>query len=410
MRRVLHAFNFREVQTPTFEDLELFEKKAGPAIKDEIYAFKDKGERELCLRPELTLPVMRFYFTSELKMEPKPLKLFYFGPCYRYDRPQAGRYREFWQLGTEVVGDASPEAHAELLALALHLFDVAGLHNVVLRIGHLAILRGLLETLVGIPVAQQGSLMRLIDKKQVDELRVELRKRAPAEAVERFLAVFGMTSVDQLRGIELGEPAQKGVEHLRRVLEVLDGFGATKATIQFDPSIARGLEYYSGLVFELDCPDLGAEKQLLGGGEYDLSAVFDAQPVPTVGFGLGFDRTLIALERTGKPLAVDERVDVLVAALSPPAAPAAQRVAQALRGLDLSVELDLGGRGPKKALQRGSAVKARSAVLLGERELERRVATLKNMESGEQKEVPLDALAAAVQALLVREPAAKAAA
>ncbi len=390
MRRVLHAFNFGEVQTPTFEELELFLAKSGEGIKEEIYHFKDKAERELCLRPELTAPVMRFYF-SQLRASPKPLRLLYFGPCYRYDRPQSGRYREFWQVGVEVIGDASPEAHAELLWLALRLFQEAGLQNITLRVGHLAVLRTLMESLLGIPPTQQSALMRLIDKKELATLKATLlERRVPGGAIDEFLRFFDLTKLDDVKRAFTGSATtQAAYAHLERVFALLQDFGAPPNLFRFDPTIARGLEYYTGLVFELDCPDLGAEKQLLGGGEYDLRGVFDAKPEPTIGFALGFDRTLVALERGRTAPATAERVDAVVVALVPAAVTHAQRVAGTLRDLDLRVELDLAGRGPKKALQHGSAIHARTAVLLGERELGRGVATLKNLDSGEQIEAPL---------------------
>jgi histidyl-tRNA synthetase len=413
LRRVLRSFNFGEVQTPTFEELALFEAKAGEGIREEIYAFQDKGGRDLCLRPELTLPVMRFYFGSELKTQPKPLRLYYFGPCYRYDRPQAGRYREFWQLGAEVVGDASPAAHAELLWLALTLFREAGVTNLRLRVGHLGILRSILSRF-GVPREQVPALMRLIDKKDLEGIRAALAGAMDAAALENFLALFPLADRvwrdEEIYGASsvIGDPSfwrglldHNGVasaDHLVRVVQHLGAFGADAATIGIDPMIARGLEYYNGLVFELDCPDLGAEKQLLGGGEYDLSGVFDAQPIATVGFGLGFDRTLVALERQGRVTEAADRVDALVAALSEPAVAAAQRVASNLRELDLRVELEASGRGPKRALQRATAVAARVAILVGERELERGVASLKNLDTGDQVEVALGELPSRVAA------------
>lgn len=387
MRRVLHAFNYREVQTPTFEELELFTAKSGPGIRDELYAFKDKSGRDLALRPELTAPVMRFYF-HDLKTEAKPLRLFYFGPCFRYDRPQAGRYREFWQLGVELVGDASAEAHAELLWLVLRVFQAAGLNDLELRVGHLAILRNRLDRL-GFPQPDQGPLMRLIDKKDLEGLRKALEAKAPNAAVQEFLRLFETSRVDQLRLEPDAGTARRARDHIEAVLNHLGAFGADLARVRFDPTIARGLDYYTGLVFELDCPALGAQKQLLGGGEYDLSSVFEAPPVACTGFALGFDRTLVALEETAHALPAGERVDAYVASLAVTGTAPAQRVANALRDLDLRVELDLSARGAKKVLQRAAQLRARTAVLVGEREVERGVAAIKNLDTGEQLEAPL---------------------
>lgn len=402
MRRVLHAFNFREVQTPTFEDLELFLAKSGPGIVDELYTFKDKSGRDLCLRPELTAPVMRFYFGS-LRTEPKPLRLFYFGPCYRYDRPQAGRYREFWQLGTEVIGDASPEVHAELLWLALTLFREAGLRNIRLRIGHVGMLRSILRHLK-IAEPDQPPLLRLIDKRETAAIREILAGTIDRSRIDLLLSLFDLSQrvfdlkEDDVRMV-VGEPStwrvllddegRTALAHVTRVGNLLRAFGAEASQFAFDPMIARGLEYYTGLVFELDCPDLGAEKQLLGGGEYDLSGVFGAAAEPTVGFGLGYDRTLVALERAGAPPEVNERVDSLVSPLVREAVPQAIRVANDLRSLDLRVELDLSSKGAKRSLQRAAGMRARLAILLGERELKQGVASVKNLDTGEQVELPL---------------------
>lgn len=387
LRDVLRSFNYREVQTPTFEELELFTAKSGEGILGEIYDFTDKGGRRLCLRPELTAPVLRFYF-SDLKAEPKPLRLFYFGPCYRYDRPQAGRYREFWQLGAEVLGDASPEAHAEILWLALRLFSTLGLENIVLRVGHLGILRGLLEQ-QGVPRAEQGPLMRLIDKKDLKQLEKEMEARVGAAKTQEFLTFFDVQDLDELKARPLPPQASAAASHLSLVLGRLKDFGATSASVRLDPTISRGLDYYTGLVFELDCPALGAEKQLLGGGEYDLAPVFGAQPVAAVGFGLGFDRTLIALDATGVPLQAEDRVEDWVGALSTGAIPTAQRLAEQLRAKGRRVELDLAAEPPKKVLARAARAGARFCYLIGDRELEKGTVAVKDLDAGVQSETPL---------------------
>ena len=146
MRSTFKTFGYREIQTPTFETLELFTAKSGEAIIDEIYHFRDKGGRNLALRPELTAPVIRFY-VDKLQMEPKPLKLFYFGNCFRYDRPQKGRYREFKQAGCELIGTDTPIAYAELIAMAYTILEKVGLNNMRLNIGNLSILSSMFDVL-----------------------------------------------------------------------------------------------------------------------------------------------------------------------------------------------------------------------------------------------------------------------
>ena len=146
LKTTFETFGYREVQTPTFENLELFTAKSGEAVTDEIYAFKDKSGRNLALRPELTAPVMRFY-VDKLQMEPKPLKLYYFGNCFRYDRPQKGRYREFMQAGCELIGTKTPEAIAELICLAYSLFKNVNVKNISIDIGNLKLLSLFLDSI-----------------------------------------------------------------------------------------------------------------------------------------------------------------------------------------------------------------------------------------------------------------------
>jgi len=168
MRSTFKTFGYNEIQTPTFENLELFKAKSGQAILDELYFFKDKGNRELVLRPELTAPVIRFY-VEKLQMEPKPLKLFYFGNCYRYDRPQKGRYREFRQAGCEIIGTNTPEAYAELIVLAYTILKNSGAKNLKLNIGNLNILSSIFNQLK-LSNEQQRYLIPLIDKSMFEDV------------------------------------------------------------------------------------------------------------------------------------------------------------------------------------------------------------------------------------------------
>jgi histidyl-tRNA synthetase len=410
LEKILHEefrrFNYREIQTPTFEELELFLAKSGAGIRDEIYDFKDKSGRELALRPELTAPSMRLYFAS-LKMEPKPQRLYYFGPCYRYDRPQAGRYREFWQMGCELVGDNSPEAHAELLHLALRLFERAGLPEIQLRVGHLGFLRGWLRRL-GYPTpADQGPLMKLIDKKEMTALQSELTTagKSDLEDVVRFMELFEIAKQTDAWGrlrLLAGDPeTEAAVSHLAKIGELLKTFGADVTKVRLDPTIARGLEYYTGIVFELDAPQLGAEKQLLGGGAYDLSGVFQQPAIDAVGFAMGFDRTLVALEKHGRPVSGEFPLDVIVGALDEHGQAAAIRAASLLREAGHSVELEARPIPIKKLLSRATHQKARAAILVGAKEAECEVVTWKDLTTGQQTEVALSGLAAAAKKALL---------
>ncbi|MEA3136078.1 MAG: histidyl-tRNA synthetase, partial [Thermoplasmata archaeon] len=296
MRSVFLRFGYREVATPAFEELQLFTAKSGPGIVEELYDFKDKGDRHLTLRPELTAPAMRLYFQEHFN-DPKPIKWFYHGPCYRYDRPQAGRYREFWQFGCEQIGAGTPLAYAELLALADAVMREAGLKQRDFYVGHVKVLKAAVDTF-GFDQETRGKLMRAIDKGD----RVEIKKLADAKggceaALDRLFLIMDAPTVAAARHAMLGDCAEELAE-LEAVLKHLAALGVKDAKLNL--GIARGLDYYTSIVFEMHCPVLGAQKQLLGGGGYDLSGVFGGTPVPTMGFGLGFDRTIVALEAEAK--------------------------------------------------------------------------------------------------------------
>jgi histidyl-tRNA synthetase len=387
LRQVFASFGFKEIQTPTFEELELFTAKSGAGIIDELYAFKDKGGRDLALRPEITAAVMRFYFTS-LKMEPKPLKLYYFSNCFRYDRPQAGRYREFWQMGCELIGDPSPVGQAELIALAVQLVDAAGLKNYILRLGHLDVLRAVLDA-SGLSKEGRKELMRLIDKRDVKGFTAALPDAADRD---RLVRLFETQDLEGLRELADGAGCDEAVESVAVLLGRLERLGVDPKRVRLDPSIARGLDYYSGVVFELDAPKLGAEKQLLGGGAYDLSDVFGEPSVASLGFALGFDRLLVALEAEGAALAEAPGPDVHVAALTEASMDAALEAAARLRRAGARVELESTARAPKKALQRASQVAAAQSLLIGDRERESGQFTLKDLSTGQQRSLTLEQL------------------
>lgn len=398
MRETLSRFGYREVQTPVFERLELFTAKSGEAIKDELYAFEDKAGRALALRPEITAAVMR-YFHNELTVAPRPLKLWYLANCFRYDRPQKGRYREFWQVGCELIGSDHPEADAELIALAVELLTGTGLKRLEVRVGHIGVLAGLLAA-TGVPGEhdERGALMRAIDKGDTKGMKEALDKiGAPQDKADALIALSeeqdGVARKQQTRQIlETGsgpevENAHTALAQLDETLKLLAAqSGSTQAL--FDPLIARGLDYYTGLVFEIDAPLLGAEKQIAGGGGYDLSSVFDAERVPTTGFALGFDRALVALDAEGHLPEADPWLDVYVVPIGDAQREGALELTHLLRSVGLRVEMDLMRRAAGKNLKTASAHKARYAVMIGERERNQDIATVKDLETGKQDEIP----------------------
>ena len=249
MSDMFKRYGYVEVETPIFEHLELFEKKSGASIIKQLYAFKDKSGRLLALRPELTAPVVRLYI-EQLKVEPKPLKLFYFGNCFRYEEPQAKRWRQFLQAGLELIGSAKPEADAEVIALAYHAVHELGI-NFELRIGHIRALREVLAH-AGVKGEAQDPIMRAIDSKDEARLDDELNKASVKEMDKKMLK-----TLVKLRGSDAIEKAEKAVAHmpkakaaienLREILDYLKVLGVKEFNVDF--GIARGLEYYTDLVF-----------------------------------------------------------------------------------------------------------------------------------------------------------------
>ena len=381
IREIFQSFGYKEVQTPTFEHLELFTLKSGEEIIEEIYAFKDKGSRDLALRPELTAPVIRFY-VEKMQMEPKPLKLFYIGNCYRYDRPQRGRYREFTQVGCELIGTDTPEAHAELIYLSYTILRNIGLKNIVLRLGNLDIIYSFLENM-GVKKNQFRELMHLIDKSRFYELEKKLfEMRVAKSKVKMFKEFLNCNNIEKLREF-IETPA---VDRFREIIDFLKVFGIDK--FEIDMKIVRGLDYYKGIVFEIDAPILGAEKQLCGGGEYELIPLFGGKEVPTAGFAIGFDRAIIALEEEGYVFP-EQKLDVYVIPINEKMLKNAIKIVNLLREKNIIADVDLMRRGLAKSLKYASSVKAKKAIIVGPKELEKENVIVRDMDSGKQIEVKI---------------------
>lgn len=405
MRDSMRRYGYNEVQTPTFEELALFTAKSGEGIIDELYAFKDKADRDLALRPELTAAVMRFYYES-LTVEPKPLKLFYFGNCFRYDRPQKGRYREFWQMGCELIGPDHPEAVGEVLALGAETLRNVGVQDLIVRVGHIDILQGALRAIGHPEAGGRGPIMRLIDKWDETAVRAAFATSGVSEAdTEWFISLRTAQTLEALNDRLDKAPGDRtaltaAFRQLSETVGAAIAFGLDDAAVVVDPLIARGLDYYTGVVFEMDAPALGAEKQLLGGGSYDLAAVFDGEPVATCGFGLGFDRTLVALDAEGRPPAAPRPVEVYVAPIGDAPRRRAMELATEFRAMGAAVEVDLMRRNPGKNLKAAATRNARYAVLIGEKELEAESVTVKDLISGEQETFPFGLVVPALAARL----------
>ncbi|MBR4226055.1 MAG: histidine--tRNA ligase [Candidatus Methanomethylophilaceae archaeon] len=389
LRHVARTFGFREVETPIFEDAELFILRSGPNVLKELYAFKDKGDREIALRPEMTAPAIRM-FVNNMSNDPKPIKIFYFGQCFRYERPQSGRYREFFQFGAELIGSATPETDAEVISMAASMIKALGLDEYKVRIGHIGVLRQRIAD-IGVPKERTAEVLQKLDKKLYEEARPLLKEMGVPDA--DIDGVFELTEtvggVDVLSRV----PGEAG-DYLRQVVGYLSAMGVDD--VEIDLGVVRGLDYYTGMVFEAEAPSLGAEKQICGGGSYTLSELFGGEKVFSTGFAIGFDRILLAMEKEGK-VYEPEGIDAYVLAVSEDMKLKAAEVVAALRRGNVSADIDIMGRKMGKALKYASAVRARYAVIVGAKEMEDGAVTLRDMTTGDQRLVKVEDLVSEIR-------------
>ena len=413
---------FKRVQTPVFESLDLFTAKSGPGIVSQLYAFEDKGGRPLTLRPELTAPVMRM-IAEEMRNDTKPLRLSYYGQCYRYEEFKKGRYREFFQYGVELIGASGPLAEAEVIALAIDMLDACGLKNWEIRVGHVGILKGALTGLGLAADAPEGaseppiaSAMRLLDKGDDAGLEalfsaqgIDPSHAAPLRALANLEG--GIETLGPARDIlsSLSGVSLEALHDLQTTLEAVAHLAPAPPSLAVDLTVARGLDYYTGMVFEVKVPEMGGEGQVLGGGSYKLLHLFGLPDLdPCCGFGLGFDRVLLGLEAqaeaAGREEVVPGEVDPLGTIAVIPFGIDASHVlpiVAALRNAGERVDLELRSRKIGKAMKWANSTGAAFTVVVGPRDLESGQAMLKSLKSGEQQAVELnaEALQAALAAM-----------
>ena len=384
LRDTAKTFGFREIATPIFEESELFILRSGPNVLKELYAFKDKGDREIALRPEMTAPAIRM-FVNEMSNDPKPIKIFYFGQCFRYERPQSGRYREFFQFGAELIGNPNAESDAEIIAMAASMIKALGLHDYRIRIGHIGVLRKRIAD-AGVPAERTAEVLQKLDKKLYDEARPLLKEMnvSDADIDSMFELTETVGDVSVLSKVE-GEAG----DYLRKLVDLLDAMGVRD--VEIDLGVVRGLDYYTGMVFEAEAPSLGAEKQICGGGSYTLSELFGGEKVFSTGFAVGFDRILLAMEKEGQTYA-PKGIDAYVLCVNDDVRRKASEIVSMLRADGICADIDIMGRKMQKALKYASSVNAKYAVIVGPKELEEGCVTLRDMSTGDQRNVRIEEL------------------
>jgi histidyl-tRNA synthetase len=391
-RQTAELYGYLEVITPHVEPLELLSAKSGEEIRQRMFIFKDLGERQVALRPEFTASIARLA-TTALKNEPKPLRLFSVGTVYRYDEPQRGRYREFWQSNFELMGSAKPEADAEIVLLTNTLMASLGLQGYAFKIGHIGVIRGILSR-DGIDEKTQNAVLQRMDKKEYDAALKLVESQKTRGMLEGLLEIKGKDwrdTVEQMKTFLVSyEKAKKAAENLGEILNLIAESSSLSITV--DPAFARGLEYYTGMIFEIYIPQL--EIALGGGGRYDrLIEVFGGDPTPAVGCAHGIDRVAIALQSQKSALEVKSGKRVAVIPITEALKPQALLTTQKLRAAGITVEFEVMGRKMAKALEDADKRKVDYAVIVGERELKEGAVMLRNLSKREQSVVPIQQLA-----------------
>jgi histidyl-tRNA synthetase len=385
-RAVLRAYNYHEIRTPIFEETQLFARGVGAEtdiVTKEMYTFTDRDETSLTLRPENTAPVIRAYIEHRLDQRPGVQKLYYIGPMFRRERPQKGRYRQFFQIGAEAIGSESPAVDAEVIEMVVEILKAVGLSGFNLLINSVGdhncrpqYIEKLRQELSGVSGAMCGDCQR---RAEFNPLRVlDCKVEADQPIIEKLPSIIDY----------LCEPCQAHFESVKRYL------GDRGIEYEVRPRMVRGLDYYMRTTFEVVHGGLGAQNSVLGGGRYDGLAESLGSKVhsPGIGFSIGEDRLVMSVEGEQKPW----QLDLLVAPLGEPALRHAAVMARDFRLSGHSVELVEGKL--KRAMELANKFAARFALIVGDNEMAAGRYALKNMTTGEQEELTRDEIAAKLAA------------
>ena len=376
---------FREVRTPVFEHTELFLRGVGDTtdvVEKQMYTFEDKGGRSITLRPEGTAGAVRAMLENGLYNEGYPVKLYYLTSCYRYEKPQAGRLRELHQFGVEMFGAAEPLADAQIIVLALSAFKRLGLEDVGLQINS-----------IGCPTCRKEYHKAL--KEYFTERKDQLCDTCLSRLERNPMRILDCKS-PECQEVAKGAPkitdylCEDCRDHFAKVQEFLTALGIE---FEIDPGLVRGLDYYTRTVFEFPSKSLGFA--LGGGGRYDgLVEEFGGKPTPGLGFGLGMDRILLALEAQKVEFPQPVKCEAYLVCVGEEAQKKAFRLVDELHRCGVPADFDVCGRGVKAQMKYANKIGAKKVVIIGADELEKGTANVKDMATGEQTEVSLNELPA----------------
>jgi histidyl-tRNA synthetase len=391
-RETAELYGYQEVITPIIEPYELLSAKSGEEIRQRMFTFNDKGDRTVALRPEFTASIARLA-TTALKNEPKPLRTLSIGSVYRYDEPQRGRYREFYQSDFEIIGSSNPEADAEIILLTDRLMKSVGLSNYAFKLGHVGVIRGILSQ-ENEDEKTQNAILQRMDKKEFDEA---FKLVSSQDCLKTLRGSLELKTDNVFKTAERIEShvegyckAAESAKELTGILKLVTEGGCPVKSVE--PAFARGLEYYTGMIFEVYIPEL--DIALGGGGRYDkLIELFGGNPTPATGVAHGLDRIALAMQTQKATPTKLRRKRVAVVPVNETEKAEALRISQMLRKAGIVVEFEVMGRKMAKALEDADKRKVDYAVIVGERELKQSSVMLKDFRKREQTAVAISKLA-----------------
>ena len=397
-RRTFKLWSYREIRTPTVEYFDALTSGVGAELQDSMFIFQDRSGRLLALRAEMTAPVARAVST-ELSTETKPLRLYYLCNLFRYDEPQAGRQREFWQAGAELLGSSSPKADAELVTLMLSALENIGLKSVQIDVGHVGLYKAIVKT-YGVDEETSNKIRVCIDKKDIAGLEQTLESAPIVEEAKEILRLLptlrgGPEILERISQL-LQEPLVKRcIEDLKVTIREISAFGALDR-INLNLGIIRGIAYYTGVVFEAFVPELGIA--IGAGGRYDeLVKEFGKAGIPSVGFAIGIDRCMLALEKQNYDFKAEAIPKVIVLAAEEGLESAAVNIASDLRKNGIPTETDVSGWKLSKGLSYANKKNILYAVIVAPKEWAKRKVVLRNMRDDSQKQLSVDKLVSTLQ-------------
>ena len=380
IRDLCHRYGYQEIRTPMFEHTELFQRGIGDGtdvVDKEMYTFEDRGRRSITLRPENTASAVRAYLQNKLYGDSSLVKLFYIGSMFRYDRPQAGRMREFHQFGIEALGEENPMVDAEVILVAIDFLQSLGLQGLELALNS-----------VGCPKCRAEYRKALQDyfRPHLDDLCEDCRdrfERSPLRILDCKVDAEKPYMADAPKITDyLCDDCRNHFEQVQACLR------AVGVDFMLDPRLVRGLDYYTKTAFEIKYPPLGAQSAVAGGGRYaGLIEEIGGKPTPAVGFATGLERVLLALEKQELLPQQDKRIDAFIVALGEAAQGPAFKLLTELRRAGLTAGMDYAGRSMKAQMKQANKAGARFALILGEDEVKEACVQLKDMAKSEQTKV-----------------------